>query len=78
MNDLFVCDKCGTVDALSLVLTASAPPGGILLCTACLPTTQTYPWLKVGTGQWHNLFERKTYKPNEAFVLNRPTGFSLD
>lgn len=74
---LFVCESCGSVEELELVLAAPAvKPGTRLLCSACLPE-EAKDGLKAGTGQWHGFFPRRQFDPNDDIVVNRPNGLSV-
>lgn len=56
MISLFVCDKCGCVDAVA----CSPSRGDGWLCSECR------------TGSWHGIFEKSEYNPDVHHdVINR-------
>lgn len=69
--DLFVCDLCGAVDAVDLAYADRPRPAHTddkhpeWLCTCCQ------------SGKWHNLFDKRTYRPEFDLVINRPNGVGL-
>lgn len=74
---LFVCESCGSIEELDLVLAEpSVKLGTRLLCSACLPA-EASNGLKAGTGQWHGHFPRRQFDPEIDVVVNRPNGFSV-
>lgn len=71
-ESLFVCDKCGNIDMLTLVRTADAMVDTELLCTCCLPSDGSKPGFKKG-GEWHGLFPQEKYEAGKHKVINRPS-----
>lgn len=64
---LFVCDNCGSVDAVELAYPElKVPPLSLteLKCSGC-------------QGKWHGQFEQKPYDPSQDLVINRATGIGL-
>lgn len=75
---LFVCDRCGCIEELELVLAATVvTPGATMLCSECLPVGKAQNGFKAGTGQWHGLFAKRQYDPAMDLPVNRPTGLSF-
>lgn len=66
MNDQFVCNTCGCVDALEFAY-PSLPmiSQDSLECTQCL------------TGTWHGHFPKRPYDPSKDVVINRASGIGL-
>lgn len=64
---LFVCDKCNTVDAVEIAYPQGplAVPKKEWLCTCCQGKS------------WHDLFEKEQYRPEMDIVVNRPNGIGL-
>ncbi len=74
----FVCDKCGCIEELELVLDGSGDtPGTPMLCSECLPVAVAQHGYKAGTGQWHDFFPKRLYDPTKDLPVNRPTGLSF-
>lgn len=74
----FVCDRCGCIEELDLVLDAAAvTPGAPMLCSECLPVGVAQNGFKAGTGVWHGLFAKRHYDPAVDIPVNRPTGLSF-
>lgn len=65
MNDQFVCETCGHVDALEFAYPTGFTGDTALQCTQCQ------------TGTWHGLLTRRTYEPSQDVVINRPNGLGL-
>lgn len=75
---VFVCDQCGSVEELDLVLSGpTVEPGSRMLCSACLPVGVAQGGFRAGTGQWHNRFPRRPYDPEQDLPVNRPTGIGF-
>lgn len=71
---MFVCEECGCVESLDLVLVADhTKPGTSLLCSACLPVGVSTGGLRAGTGKWHGMFPKAPPSPGDQ-LCNRPTG----
>lgn len=68
--DLFVCDKCNSVDAIDF-----AYPDGLLSKDGTPPTK--YICTKCQTGEWHDFFDKEVYRPDFDVVVNRPTSIGL-
>jgi len=74
----FVCDQCGCIECLELVLAAPAvTPGAKMLCSACLPVGVAADGFRAGNGSWHGHFERRSYDPANDLPVNRPTGLGF-
>lgn len=75
---VFVCEECGSIEELDLVLASDAvTPGAKLLCSACLPVGVSVGGLRSGTGKWHGHFPRRQYDPSQDLPINRPTGMDM-
>lgn len=75
---VFVCDQCGSIEELELVLTAdTVAPGAKLLCSACLPVGVSVGGLRPGTGKWHGHFPRRQYNPEQDLPINRSGGMDM-
>lgn len=72
---IFVCDNCGSIEELGLVLAApQVEPGAKMLCSACLPVGVAQSGFRPGNGQWHGHFPRRQFDPTQDLPVNRPTG----
>lgn len=60
-SDFFVCNECGCVDSIELT-----QPDSRCLCGHCDPDKQ-----------WHGVFPRETYDPEQDVVVNRPDGIGF-
>lgn len=76
---VFVCDKCGCIEELSLVLSAPCvTPGSEMLCSECLPVGIASGGFKAGDGKWHGHFPKRLYDPAVDLPVNRENGISFD
>lgn len=68
-SDLYVCNKCQTVDILELNYPDGIKSNGDsvepLYCSKCR------------TGEWHGLFDQAKYKPGFDQVINVPNELGL-
>lgn len=67
--DIFCCDDCGCVDAVSL-----AYPGGPLQDGKSRTFWQCSECQNL---EWHGLFDKEKYRPDFDIVINRPNGLGL-
>lgn len=69
---LFVCDDCNCVDDTDLLPgNIVPPPPGTLLCSHCCKVT--VDGVEV-PSEWHGLFPREQYDPDQDQVSNRGGG----
>lgn len=68
--DMFVCDDCNHVDAVTLAYPSGPSP------EEGQPRTH-WQCSKCQTGKWHQFFEYEPYRAGFDVVINRPTGIGL-
>lgn len=76
---VFVCDSCGNIEELDLVLAKpQVDPGARMLCSKCLPVGVAQGGFKAGDGKWHGHFEERKYDPDQDLPINRSTGLGME
>lgn len=76
---IFVCEKCGNIEELDLVLAKPQVDSDTpLLCSRCLPVGVAKGGLRAGDGKWHGHFEERKYDPEQDLPINRATGLGME